>query len=93
MRPAPGCPYHMPPRPAGSSWSSYGALPAVLGLPAFVEVRDGPARVLGFIQLHHAQGVIHGYRAGRGSADPPILQPPSAPPWHSGHSSDELSAR
>ena len=47
----------------------------MLGLPAFVEVRDGPARVLGFIQRHHAQGVIPGDRAGRGSADPPISNP------------------
>jgi hypothetical protein len=46
----------------------------MLLLPALVNMLHGPARVPGLIPRHHTQRLIHGHRAGRGSADPPILQ-------------------
>ena len=52
-----------------------GAGPAMLGLPALMEMLDGPARVAGLIQRHHPQRLIDRHRTGREPADPPILQP------------------
>src|SRR5579884_1422227 len=53
--------------------------PPMLGLPALVDMLDGPPRVAGLIQHHHPQGFVHGHRAGRG-------------PLHTGCSTDETSA-
>jgi hypothetical protein len=52
-----------------------GALPAVLGLPEFVEVLDCPALYRVSSSVTIAQGIIHWYSAIRGSDDPPVLQP------------------
>ena len=75
MRPASGSPGHMSRGLQGLLRPAIGPRPAVLGLPAFVEVLDGPARVPGRIPRHHAQRLIDRHRAGREPTDPPILQP------------------
>jgi len=62
--PPSGSPSHLPRCLQRLLGPAIGPRPAVLGVPARVDMFDGPAGVPGLIHCHHVERLIQGHRAG-----------------------------